>query len=65
MMELASIRFPSEMLNELRILAHIESLRRRRSVTWSGLVRETVERHLLRPEARGGAAERSGGPSTP
>ena len=50
-MEVTSLRLPPGMLVKLTALASVETLRRGRRVTWAGLVREVVERHLLQPNA--------------
>ena len=47
MMEVTSIRLPADILARLRALAHKESLRTGREVTWAKLVRNAVEKHLL------------------
>ena len=43
MMDLVSIRLPSEIVEGLRVLARLEAVRRNAAVTWSGLVREAIE----------------------
>jgi hypothetical protein len=42
-----SIRFSPGTLEKLKVIAHLRSLETGRTVTWNGLVRECVERHLL------------------
>jgi hypothetical protein len=39
-----NIRIPTQLLNELRQLAHVESLRRMKTVTWCGLLREAAQK---------------------
>jgi hypothetical protein len=51
-----SVRFSPGTLDRLKTLAHLRSLETRRTVTWNGLVRDCVERHLLSEEAAGGEA---------
>jgi hypothetical protein len=42
-----SIRFSPGTLDRLRYIAHIRSLETGKTVTWNGLVRDLVEKHLL------------------
>jgi hypothetical protein len=42
-----SIRFSPGTLDRLKYLAHLRSLETGQTVTWNGLVRDCVERHLL------------------
>jgi hypothetical protein len=46
-MEVTSMRWPAGVKQELMRLAHQESLRTGRQVSWSQLVRQTVEHYLL------------------
>jgi hypothetical protein len=46
-MEVTSMRWPTGTKKKLMRLAHMESLRTSCQVTWSQLVRQTVEKHLL------------------
>jgi hypothetical protein len=56
-----SIRFSPGTLEQLKYLAHLRSLETGRTVTWNGLVRDLVERHLLTRETESSSEER--GPS--
>jgi hypothetical protein len=47
-----SIRFSPGTLDRLKFLAHVRSLESGKTVTWNGLVRECVEKHLLGAPAR-------------
>jgi hypothetical protein len=51
-----SVRFSPGTLDRLKTLAHLRSLETRRTVTWNGLVRDCVERHLLGGESSGAGA---------
>jgi predicted DNA-binding protein len=46
MMQLISIRLPPETIERLRALARQEAVRRNENVTWSRLVRETIDNRL-------------------
>jgi predicted DNA-binding protein len=49
-MKNVSIRLPVQAIARLRSLAHTESLRTGREITWSAMVRQVVEQHLLGDE---------------
>jgi hypothetical protein len=42
-----SIRFSPGTLQRLKDIAHLRSLETGKTVTWNGLVRDLVEKHLL------------------
>jgi hypothetical protein len=42
-----SVRFSRGTLGQLKLLAHLRSIESGTTVTWNGLVRECVEKHLL------------------
>ena len=52
-MKLVSVKMPEELTEELQRLSHVESLRRRRSVTLSGLLRELATDFVRREQQRG------------
>lgn len=46
-MQNVCLKLPGETITRLRNLAHIESLRTGRQLTWSGMLREMIHTHML------------------
>jgi hypothetical protein len=54
-MQLRTIRLPEQLVDDLKELSHLESLKRGRgqNITWSGLVREIAEQYVRQERRRG------------
>jgi hypothetical protein len=54
-MSLRTIRLPEKLVDDLKELSHLESLKRGRGrcITWSGLMRELAEQYVRRERQRG------------
>ena len=52
--EVVSLRLPRGALKRIRHLAHLESVRRNSDLTWSEMVRESVETLLQGQEPKAG-----------
>jgi hypothetical protein len=51
-----SIRLPRDMLASLKELAHRKSIQERRDISWTSVVKQVVEDHLLNREPKGGTS---------
>ena len=60
-MRVVSIKLPAPLAEEVRKMSHLESLKRGRLVTFSGLMRELAEDYVRRERQRGLEAATAGG----